>query len=171
LNKIDKQYIESSPYLLTYDQQKAVDAYSEWLALPYQVHLTIRLPYNDSSSLKLNQWLAHTVLSPLQQYLQTKLAAVISIVTNGSRHAHCLLVAPETTISVDAVQHYLTNSINRSCSHHDRVIQNNLPGLATQAFIESTGYVFKHLVKQDATLHFYNKHLLNIKEFTHASQE
>ena len=87
-------------------QYKALDAYQEWLDLPYQIHLTTRLPYSDQSAQQSNRWYARQVLTALAAYLEVNLSAVSVIVTHNPRHVHSLLLCQDSAIHIGKVAYF-----------------------------------------------------------------
>jgi len=164
-------------------QYQAVEAYREWLDQPYTLHLTTRLPHT-SSTRKANMHLVRNVLAPLQKHLGIPLAGVSVITERKPFHAHTLLVSPSTTVDIRRVQDWVSSKSLRIDREPQFVRMFNLDDMrydeeylmdcthdlsrtlcVTLHNSNTVSYVCKHLIKQDAALHFFNKGLFSSDSF------
>jgi len=156
-------------------QYQAVEAYREWLDQPYTLHLTTRLPHT-SSTRKANMHLVRNVLVPLQKHLGIPLAGVSVITDRRPLHAHTLLFSISANLDIRRVQSWVSSRYLR-IDHEPQRVRKFTPDdmryeeeyladcthdLSHTVCVRpynpnSENYVYTHLIKQDAALHFYNK--------------
>jgi hypothetical protein len=134
-------------------QYQVLEAYKEWLDLPYQCHLTTRLPtsLNRHTAQQIQRWHTRHVLVPLAHRLNIKLAAVSVIMTNREKHIHSLLYSPDKPLELG------TQWIDAPYADCHGI-------LATVINDTTLDYVFNHLIHQGGHLHFFNKNYLPTKE-------
>lgn len=139
------------------------------LDYPYQVHLTFRNVGSRQSSQQINRSLIMPTLSYLQDRLKTTLSAVTAIMNSNHRHAHSLLIAPDS-LDLHAVRYYLQKRFLSS----DAVVATDVYDRFDADSDHTAGeisrpltnwYVLKHLVTQDGSLHYYGKHNLHNDEY------
>lgn len=159
-------------------QYQALEAYEDWLDYPYTLHLTTRLP-PVSSTQRANNHLIHHVLAPLQKFLETTLAGVSVITDRAPFHAHTLLLSPSANLNICKAQYWVTGRyllydhkriwIRTLNPHNMRYEKNYLKDCSYDSSLtvcarplnsNTVRYVFRHLIKQEASLHFFNKKLL-----------
>jgi len=155
-------------------QYQALEAYMKWLDQPYTLHLTTRLPYTPTT-FKANMHLIHKTLAPLQKYLGIPLAGISTITDSSPRHAHTLLLSPSASIDIRKVQNWINIRYHRinhdpfcirtfnpdTLSYEKEYLINCTHDLSRTLCVRPHNqnteiYVYQHLLKQDAALHFFN---------------
>lgn len=133
---------------LTTLQTAALEEYLQWLAFPFQFHVTTTLTKRFKSTLEANRHFIHSTLAPLTKHLNCKLSG-LSVVVPQPPHVHTLLFTvpcqPVDTAEIDyhCLQFGLTPSLSR------RVVVKPI-------YPDSISYVFRHLLLQSGALHFHN---------------
>jgi hypothetical protein len=117
--------------------------YASWQDRDYTAHIIHRIPSSTLSNQAYHQQYIRQILTPMQNFLNTRLKAVSVVVGDTPRHIHSLLCNPEA--DMEQLNYYCQNQLDPLQTLVRPIHDNAVP------------YVFgNYIYNHAATLHMYN---------------